>query len=149
MANGDFVLGDQHLLHDALDDALPFRDVQSFSGRAQPRQEAGQALGEPEIGVPILGAIDGGLQFAIQRLLLPTEVGRSVAQFVDCVQLLLIGVDQAVNVLADPDQAAPQISLALLVWIGGAGRLQSPVDLGVDQRRILEQADHFIPDDVI
>ena len=49
MANGDFVLGYQHLLHDEPDDALPFGDVQSFGGRAQPRQKAGQRLGDPGI----------------------------------------------------------------------------------------------------
>ena len=82
MANGDFVLADQHLLHDEPDDTLPFCDVQSFSGRAQPRQEAGQGLGEAQIGLPILGAIDGGLQFAIQRLLLTTSSGVLYASIV-------------------------------------------------------------------
>ena len=90
---------------------------------------------EPEIGLPILGAIDGGLQFAMQSLLLTTELGRSVAQLVDGDQLLLIGVDQAADALADPDKPVPQVSLALLVGIGRTGRLQSPVDLGADQRR--------------
>ena len=149
MANGDFVLGDQHLLHDEPDDALPFGDVQGFGGRVQPRQKAGQRLGEPEIGLAILRTIDGGLQFAIQRLLLTAEFGRSVAQLVDRDQLLLIGVDQAADAFSDPDQTVPQVVLALLAWIGGAGRLQSPIDLGADQCRILEQADHFAPDDVI
>ena len=149
MANGDFVLGYQHLLHDEPDDALPFGDVQGFGGRAQPRQKAGQRLGEPEIDLPILDTIDGGLQLAIQSLLLTTELGRSIAQLVDCNQLLLIGVDQAVDAFSDPDQTVPQVVLALLVWIGGAGRLQSPVNLGADQCRTLEQADHFAPDDVI
>ena len=41
MANDDFVLGYQYLLHDEPDDALPFGDVQTFGGRAQPRQKAG------------------------------------------------------------------------------------------------------------
>ena len=63
MADGDFVLGDQYLLHEESDDTLPFGDVQGFGGRAQPRQKAGQGLGEPEIGLPTLSAIDGGLQF--------------------------------------------------------------------------------------
>ena len=61
MANGDFVLGYQHLLHDEPDDALPFGDVQGFGRRVQPRQKAGQRLGEPEIVLPILRTIDGGL----------------------------------------------------------------------------------------
>ena len=149
MTNGDIFFAYQHLLHDEPDDALPFGDVQGFGGRAQPRQEAGQRLGEPEIGLPVLRPIDGGLQFAMQSLLLTTELGRSVAQLVDGNQLLLIGVDQAVDAFSDPDQTVPQVVLALLVWIGGAGRLQSPVDLGADHCRILEQADHFAPDDVI
>ena len=132
MANGDFFFADQHLLHEEPDDTLPFGNVQGFGGRTQPRQKAGQRLGEPEIGLPILRTIDDGLQFAMQSPLLTTEFGRSVAQLVDCDQLLLIGVDQAVDAFADPDQTVPQVALALLVWIGGAGCLQSPVELGVD-----------------
>ena len=57
--------------------------VQGFGGRAQPRQKAGQRLGEPEIGLPILRMIDDRLRFAMQSLLLTTEFGRSVAQLVD------------------------------------------------------------------
>ena len=64
MADGDFVLGDKYLLHEEPDDTLPFGEVQSFGGRTQPRQKGGQSLGEPEPGLPILGTIDGGLQFA-------------------------------------------------------------------------------------
>ena len=75
MANGDFFFADQHLLHEEPDDALPFGNVQGFGGRTQPRQKAGQRLGEPEIGLPILRTIDGGLQFAMQSLLLTTELG--------------------------------------------------------------------------
>ena len=120
MANCDFVLDDQYLLHDEPDDAQSFREAQRFGGQAPPRQEAGQALGEPEMGFTILGAIDGGLQFEMQSLLLTTEIGRSVAQLVNGDQLLLIGIDQAVDAFADPDQTVAQVSLALLVWIEGA-----------------------------
>ena len=149
MADGDFVLGDQNLLHEEPDDTLPLGDVQGLGGRAQPRQKAGQGLGEPQIGLPILGAIDGGFQLAVQRLFLTAELGRSVAQLVDGDQLFLIGRDQAVDTLADPDQAMPKVGLALLVGIGDAGRLQSPVDLCFHQRRIFEQADQLGPHNVV
>ena len=149
MADGDLVFGDQNLLHEEADDTLAFREVQGFGGRAQPRQKAGQGLGEAEIGLPILDTIDGRLQFAVQRLFLPAELGRSVAQFVDGDQLFLIGRDQPVDALADPDQAMPKVGLALLVEIGAAGRLQSPVDLCFHQCGIFEQADQFGPHDVV
>ena len=84
MANGDRVLTDQHLLHEEPDDALPFGGVQCFGARAQSRQKAGQGLGEPEIGLPVLGTIDGGLQLAMQSPFLTTELGHSDVQFVDC-----------------------------------------------------------------
>ena len=137
MADGDFVLGDQNLLHEEPDDTLPFGDVQGFGGcgRAQPRQKAGQGLGETEIGLPILGAIDGGLQLAMQSLFLAVQLGRSVAQLVDGDQLFLIGRDQAVDPLADPDKPMPKVGLALLVGIGDTGCLQSPVDLRAHQCR--------------
>ena len=149
MADGDFVLGDQNLLHEESDDTLPFGDVQGFGTRAQPRQKAGQGLGEPEIGLPILGAIDGGLQFAMQSLFLAAQLGRSVAQLVDGDQLFLIGRDQAVDTLADPDKPMPKVGLTLLVGIGDTGCLQSPVDLRAYQCRIFEQADQLGPHDVI
>ena len=75
MADGDFVLGDQNLLHEEADDTLPLGDVEGFGGRAQPRQKAGQDLGEAQIGLPILGTVDGGLQLAMQRLFLPGSSG--------------------------------------------------------------------------
>ena len=149
MADSDFVLGDKYLLHEEPDDTLPFGDVQGFGGRTQPRQKAGQSLGEPKISLSILGAIDSGLQFAMQRLFLTAELGRSVAQLVDGDQLLLIGRDQAVDALADPDQPMPKVGLALLVGIGDTGRLQSPVDLCFHQCRIFEQADQLGPYDFI
>ena len=138
MANDDGVLADQHLLDEEANDALALGDVQCFGRRAQPCQEVGQGLGEPEIGLAILGTIDGGLQLTVQSLLLTAELGRSVAQLVDGDQLLLIGVDQTPDTIADPDQAVSQFGLALLVGVGGTGRLQSPVDLGADESRVLE-----------
>ena len=149
MANDDLVLPDQHVLHQKPDNALPIGDFQCFSRRPQPLHKAGQGLGEPEIRLSIPGTIDDGFQFAMQGLLLTTELGRPVAQFVDGDQLLLIGIDQAVDALADSDQPSPQVGLALLVGIGGTRRLQSAVDLGADQRRVLKQADHLAPDNVI
>ena len=47
-----------------------------------------------------------------------------------------------------PDQAVPQVDLALLVGIGGTRRLQSAVDLGANQCRVLKQADDFVPYDL-
>ena len=149
MADDDFVLGDQNLLHEEPDDTLPFGDVQFLGGGAQPRQKAGQGLGEPQTGLPILGAIDGGFQFAVQRLLLTADLGRSVTQLVDRDQLFLIGRDQPVDALADPDQAMPKVGLALLVGIGDTGRLQAPVDLCLHQSRILEREDQLGPHDVV
>lgn len=85
----------------------------------------------------------------MQSLFLTTEFGGSATQLVEGYQLLLISADQAVDALADPDQPVPQVGLALLVGIGGTRRLQSAVDLGADQCRVLEQADHFAPYDII
>ena len=62
----------------------PPDDVEGLGGGAQPCQEAGQSLGDSEIGLPVLGTIDGRLQLAMQRLLLTAELRRSVAQLVDC-----------------------------------------------------------------
>ena len=45
--------------------------------------------------------------------------------------------------------AVPQLDLALLVGIGGTRRLQSAVDLGANQCRVLKQADDFAPHDLI
>ena len=93
MADDDFLLADQHLLDEEPDDALALRNVQGFGRRAQARQEAVQGLRDPEIGLPVLGLIDNGLQFAMQSLLLTAQLGHSGAELVDCDQLLLIGVD--------------------------------------------------------
>ena len=72
MSDGDVVLADQYLLHKQPDDALPVGDVQGIGARAQPRQKAGQGLGESQIGLAILGTVDGRLQLAMQSLLLTT-----------------------------------------------------------------------------
>ena len=85
----------------------------------------------------------------MQSLLLAAEFGCSVAQLVDCDQLLLMGIDQTVDALADPDQLVPQVGFAPLIGIGGSGRLQSAVEFGTDRCRVLEQAGHFGPDNLI
>ena len=83
--------------------ALALWDGQGGGGCAQPRQKTCQGLGDPEIGLPVLGLIDNGLQFAMQSLFLTAQLGHSGAQLVDCDQLFLIGVDQTVDALPDPD----------------------------------------------
>ena len=80
---------------------MAFRDVEGFGGQAQPLQKAGQGLSKPQVDLPVLGPIHSGLQFPIQRLLLTAKLGRSVAQLVDGDQLLLMGIDQTVDALAD------------------------------------------------
>ena len=60
-----------------------------------------QGLGDPEIGLPVLGLIDNGLQFAMQSLFLAAQLGCSGTQLVDSDQLFLIGVHQTVDALAD------------------------------------------------
>ena len=89
---------------------------QGCGGCAQARQKACQGLGDPQIGLPVLGLVDNGLQFAMQSLLLTAQLGHSGAQFVDGDQLFLIGVDQTVDALADPDQAVPQVDLVRAVF---------------------------------
>ena len=65
MTNGDVVLADQHLLHEKADDALALWDVQGRGGGTQARQKSCQGLGNPEIGLPVFGLVDNGLQFAM------------------------------------------------------------------------------------
>ena len=76
MADGDFVLGDKNLLHEEPDDTLAFGDGPGVSAEERNRaRKPVQGLGEAEIGLPILGPVDGGLQFAVQRLFLTAELG--------------------------------------------------------------------------
>lgn len=59
MVNGDHIVADLHFLDEELDNSLPFGDVQRVGGHAQPVQEPGQGLGQPQLGVPVLDTIHG------------------------------------------------------------------------------------------
>ena len=101
VADSDRVLVNQDVLDQQPDDSLPFRNIHCIGGCTQPREEAIQGFGEPQIGFCLACQVDDRLYFGVHSLLLASQPGDSLAQFVDGDQLLLVGIDQTVDAVAD------------------------------------------------
>ena len=149
MADGYTVLVDQNLLDQQAEDLLALGDVESFGRLAQTLQEAGQGFGQPQHRGLLGRPIPQGLQFALQALLALTQAGHAAAQVVERQQVLLVGGQQTLHALADTGQLAIQFGLTTACRAVRPGRVEPAVDLLPDQGGVLQQAQHFGPDQVV
>ncbi|HXZ85563.1 MAG TPA: hypothetical protein VEI82_08745, partial [Myxococcota bacterium] len=149
MADRDLVIADEHLAHEQPHDLLALLDRELFGVGAEARVEALERLGELEVarGVVQLGIerVELGLQgrFAL------AQHGRAGAQLVERDQLFLVGLDQALEGAACAHQVALQSLAAVAGGVLGAEALEPPLDLGLDQRWVVEQTQHVAPDELV
>jgi hypothetical protein len=145
----DGVVVDQDFLDDEPDDLLPIGDLQRLRGVVQPLKEGGQGFSEAQERRPIGGLIEDGLQFRPRGLVASAQVRHPATQFVEGQEVLLIGRDQALHALADPREVAFESVLPPLRRFGSAGRVEAPVEFGLDERRVFDQADDLPPYNLI
>jgi hypothetical protein len=139
----------QDVLDKEADDLLPIRDLQRLRRLVQPPKEVGQGFGEAQKRHPVSGLVEDGLQFRQHGLFASAQLRHPATQLVEGQEVLLIGREQALHALPGPRQLAFQSVLPPLRRFGGAGRVEAPVELGLDERRVLDQVDDLPPHDPV
>ena len=149
MPDGDAVIVNQDLLDQQPEDLLALVDVEGFRGFAQTPEKAVQRIGQPQDDGFIGPPVPQGLQFAPQALLALAQVGHPATQFIERQQIFLIGGHQALHALENAGQVAGHLSLAPPRRAMGLGSVEAAVDLLSDQDGILQQAQHFGPNQAV
>lgn len=149
MSDHDTVVANQNLLDDQTHDALPFNDIERIGGTAQSSQEGREGFGQTQQSGPIIGLVGDRLQFGAQRLFPVAQRRHAIAQLFERYELFLIGVDHPFDALANTSQLPLDTLFALLCGIGGARRGKPAIEFLLDQRRVLQQSDDLVPDDLI
>ena len=114
---------------------------------AEAGEEPFEGVGELEVGL-------GVVQLGVERVELGLEGGLALAQcrhpgaqLVERDQLFLVGLDQSL----DRGGGAGEVALERFAAAGGGvlapQRLEAPVDLGADERGVLEQLADLAPDE--
>ena len=78
-----------------------------------------------------------GVQLGAEGRLTPAKFGHAGAEFLERDQLLLVAVDQSVQRILGTGQVALEPVAAAGGGVLAAERLEPPVDLGLDQLRVL------------
>jgi hypothetical protein len=149
VADRDVVFADQHLADDQPDDLLALLDGQVLGVGREPRAEAFERLGELEVGLGVVQLGVECVQLGLQGGLALAQFGRAGAQFVERDQLFLVAVQQPSQRGLGADEVALECVATPGGWVRGAHRLQSAVDLGLDQGRVLQQFEHPAPDELV
>ena len=87
-----------------------------------------------------------GVQFGAQCRLTPTQFGHAGTEFLERDQLFLVAVDQPSQRVLCAGQVASEPVAAASGGVFAAERPEPPVDLGLDQLRVLQQREHLGPD---
>ena len=136
-----------HFLQKEPDDALAIGQRQGFGGLVQLGEETFKALGQRHVGLGVhqLSLEGGQLRF---RGRFPLSQRRHpLAQFLQREKFLLIRLDEPGDRPANPAQRLDQALAFHGDGMLGAQRRQSAIDLLAHARRILQQADDFVPDE--
>jgi hypothetical protein len=149
VADRDVVFADQDLADDVPDDLLALLDGQALGIGREAGAEPVERLGELEVGLGIVQLGVERVQLGLQGGLALAQLGGAGAELVESDQLLLVAVDQ-------PSQralGACEVTLERVTTRGGGMRgaecLKPAIDLGLDQCRVVEQAEHPAPDQFV
>jgi hypothetical protein len=95
-------------------------------------------------------------QLGVERDQLRLESGSAFAQFggagsefAEGDELFLVAVDQASERVPSAGEVPPECVTACRGWVRGAEGLEPPVDLGLDQCRVVQQSEHAAPEELI
>jgi hypothetical protein len=149
MANHDAVVADENVLDDEAHDALALDDVKRVGSATQSGEKRRESFGEAQERSPVCRLVGDRLQLATQCLFALPKRRHALAQLLERQELLLVGDEESFDAFANAGEFAVQALLALLGRIRCARCSETPVKFLLDQRRVLEQADHLCPDDLV
>ena len=149
VADRDIVLADQDLADDEPDDLLALLDGQALGVGREAGTEAFELLGELEVGLGVVQLGVQGVELSLQGGLAFAQLGRAGAKLLERDQLLLVAVQQP----PERGLGTREVALERVPTPSGrvrrAHRFKPPVDLGLDQRRVLQQSENSGPDELV
>ncbi len=149
VADGDLLGSDEDVLDQEPQDPLAFRDGGGVGCPAELAEEAGQVLGEFEVGTVVGGLRFDGLDLVAQVGFSCSEVGHPGTKFVYGDELLGERGDHPGDRGGGLGQRGLQSMTLGDGRVGGAGSGQAFVDLGGDQRGVGDQRGDVVPDDLV
>jgi len=149
VTDGDVVVAEQDLVNDESDDLLALLDRESVCVVGEAGAERVERFGQLEIGLGVVQFGVEGVQLCAQRRLTSAELRHAGAEFLERDQLLLVAVDQSAQRILRTGEVALEAFAATGTGVLAAERLESPVDLDLDQLGILQQCEHLDPDRLV
>src|SRR5215469_2805142 len=149
VTNGDAVLADQNVFNQQSHDFLPFNDTKRFRRAAQASKECCESFCQTQEYGTIVGLVSDRLQLSTECLLAMTQCRHTFTQLLKRQESFLIGGEKSFDSFANMGQLPLQTLLTFCGWIGSACCGQPAVKLLLYQSRLLQQADHLSPDDLI
>jgi hypothetical protein len=148
VADGDRVLvaADEHFADDESQDALLVFDAGLVQSVGEAAEEALERVGELEVGFGVVQLGVERVELGAKRALALAQRGGAGAQLLERDQLFLVGLDQPLDRAVGAGEVALERVAAPRGGVLGAQRLQSAVDLGADERGVLEQPADLGPD---
>ena len=143
--DGDLVGSDENVFDEQPQHALAFVNGGQFGLGVKLGEEAFEVGGELEIGLAVGELVVERLDLVAQVGFSSAQIGHACAQLIDGDQLFAERLDHAGDGVAGLGQCGIQSFPLLCNRIGGARRVEAPVDLGVDQLRVGQQPGDVIP----
>src|SRR5215471_8827810 len=145
MSDDDPVVTDQDLLDEQSYHALALDDVERFGRRAQTGEKCGQRFSETQISSAVGRPVRDRLQLRADCVLAPTQIGHAVAQLVERQKILLVGCEQALDILLQAPEITLKRRFSTFCRIDVACHLQPTVELVLDEAGILKQFEDLGP----
>src|SRR5437773_6688626 len=149
VTNGDGIVADQDVFNQQSHDFLAFNDTKRFRGAAQASKECCESFRQAQEYGTIIGLVSDRLQLSTECLLAMTQCRHTFTQLLKRQESFLIGGEKPFDTFANMGQLPLQTLLTFCGWIGSARCCQPTIKLLLYQSRLLQQADHLSPDELI
>jgi RNA-directed DNA polymerase len=149
MPQRDRVAVDQHLFHDEPQDLLPLVHVQGLGPYPQIGAEPAERLGQLEVARVVHRGQLQGVELRRNGARLFLEFRHPLAELLQGRQPVLVRAEEPFTTLVQTGLLALQLRGAGPEGIRAPGGQAPARDLGVDQRRVVQQPEDFGPDEGI
>jgi len=149
MAQRDRVAADQHLFHDESKDLLPLAHVQGLGAHPELGAEPAEGLSELDVARVVHGRQLQRVEVRRDGPGLSLELRHPLAELGQGGQPVRVGAEEPLGARVQPRLFALQLCGADPQGIRRARHVAPARDLGVNQRRVVQDAQDLGPDEVI
>jgi hypothetical protein len=150
VADGDgVVVADEYFADDESQDALLFFDGQLVQTVAEAGEESFEGVREFEVGLGVVQLGVERVELGAERALALAQRGHPGAELIERDQLLLVCLDQPVDRAGGAGEVPLECLTAACGWVLGPHDLEAAVDLGSDERWVLEHLSDLRPDELV